>query len=779
MKRILAILLFLIFISNIVITVGLSKEEITKTQVEDIIEITITFPTLNELEFKSYQNKKIIMHPTLGYYHEPGELMLPTKNLLIAIPPDTRIEEIRLTEFNPITIQESLEIASYPPIFLPQKGIPNSQSNEHQTTIISTKNVELKSQGTLGKYFYVSLSVSPFTYQKETNTLAYDKESKLIIKYSQNEKNSSIYYQEILKDTSFDQKASGLFINYHEIKKYYRIEKQQSNNEENDATYLIITTESLLPAISDSTFIDWKKTIGHNIRTITLTNTSISSQEGKDLAEKIRNFLREYYTLWNIKYVLFIGDYTTIPMRYCSPNPNWLDGTVPTDTYYADLSFPDDQSWDSNHDGYYGVYGQDKPDFLPEIYIGRIPTEDAEKIMNTLEKIVSYEQSTEDWKKNALHGGAMLFYANEDHDTQIDHDIDGCNALDAIETDLMNDWTVSHYSEHEGLSPSTYQWKPLSEASFTDDWRNQKYAIVNWAAHGAPTSIGRVIWDTDDGDDIPEHDNNELIWGSFLNTYSSLEDDYPSIVFAVSCNVGYPEPTGDGNLGIDLLTKESFGSAVAVCSATRGAAVSADWSVGHSGAEALCYEFNHYLISGPNGAEPVGMALYDSKYFVHHNYGWDHYLEYQNMFDYNLYGDPSMIQKGTINGSPTIPIINGPTSGKINTEYTYSITSEDPLMDDVYYLLDWGDNSTDDEWVGPFDSAETISIFHSWNEKGLKIVRVKAKNDDGKESKWNSIEVSMSKTKHQLFFDIIKEKKPILHYLLSTFFQNWNPSGSI
>ncbi len=132
----------------------------------------------------------------------------------------------------------------------------------------------------------------------------------------------------------------------------------------------------------------------------------------------------------------------------------------------------------------------------------------------------------------------------------------------------------------------------------------------------------------------------------FISIYSNLDDDHPSIVFAISCNVGYPEPNSLGNLGIDLLTKPGFGSSAGVLSATRGAAAAIYWDSIPGGAESICYEFNRYLISGPEGPEKVGHALYDSKFYCNQNYGWDHYYEYLNMFDYNLYDDPSLVREG-------------------------------------------------------------------------------------------------------------------------------------
>jgi len=439
------------------------------------------------------------------------------------------------------------------------------------------------------------------------------------------------------------------------------------NNIDEGYNYLIITSDNLENSIVSSTFLSWKESLGFKTKIIKISDSLIQDKPGNDLPAKIRNFLRDYYQIWGINYVLIVGDHETIPMRYCYPDPqnhnfniyDWsTGGEVPTDYYYADLSFSDAESWDLDGDGYYGEFREDQPDFKAEVYVGRIPTSVPSRVIYTLDKIVAYEKDTSGWKNNALQAGSMLFYKNQDYQYEIDHDIDGASCLYAIEEEIMEGWAISHYSEQEGLSPSKYKWDPLTEHAFTNEWRNGKYAVVNWAGHGSSTAVGRTIWDWDDGDGIPEHSVNEIIGKPQINIYSQLEDDYPSIVFAVSCLVGYPEPTGYGNLGIDMLTKESFGAAVAICSATRPAAISINFTQTHSGAEALCYEFNHYMINGPKGPEPIGVALYESKYFVHHNFGWeDWYYEYKNIYNYNLYGDPSMKREGVSNSSPDIKIL--------------------------------------------------------------------------------------------------------------------------
>jgi len=737
---------------------------------DEILTFTIVFPDVDEYSFINDVKGQRIEMDGFSNLLDPGKPMLPVKNFLLALPPGAKVNYVEFIEDETKNLPGSYNIIPVPRIVFLDDSNPevNHRLQEdweenYQITYSSDRAYpgklgRLTGSGTFRRYSYASISVCPFRYYPASRQLFYYDSVELTINYNLSNPD---YFEKIILDNITDEKAASLFFNYDQIKDLYKPTGNQPVVLQETYDYIILTSEELKNVVVSSEFYHWKTSLGYNVKFVTITDSEIAGQPGIDLAEQIRNFLREYYISWGIKYVLIVGDYTTVPMRYCSPNPYWLQGTVPTDAYYADLSYSDDESWNSNKDDYYGVYGEDNPDFMPEVYVGRIPTSDVTRLTYTLDKIVSFEQDTGEWKNNALHGGAMLFYANEDHDEEIDFDIDGARLVDFIEKDLMDGWTTSHYCEHEGLSPSVYPFDALTEQAFTADWRNGKYAVVNWAAHGAPASIGRVIWDWDDGDGIPEHDNGELTWGSFLSTYSNLEGDYPSIVFAVSCNVGYPEPTNDGNLGIDMLTKESFGAAVAICSATRGAAVSADWATSHAGAEALCYEFNNYMINGPI---KLGEALLDSKFYVHSNFGWDHHYEFMNMYDYNLYGDPSMVREGLSSNAPSKPTIVGPVSGKPNVKYEFKIKSIDPAGDNVYYYVEWGDGETE-EWIGPYQSGEEVTISHIWKCKNTFNIRVKSKNDNSDESPWSTFEISMPKLKAL--------NKAILFEFIKQLFQRW------
>jgi hypothetical protein len=100
----------------------------------------------------------------------------------------------------------------------------------------------------------------------------------------------------------------------------------------------------------------------------------------------------------------------------------------------------------------------------------------------------------------------------------------------------------------------------------------------------------------------------------------------------------------------------------------------------------------------------------------------------------------------------------GPTSGKINVNYTYTTKTTDLDGDQVYYLWDWGDGNTSG-WLGPYNSGVPCEAKYIWNEKRGSHnynIKVKAKDIYKKESDWSDpLPITMPYS-----FDT-----PILHFL--------------
>ena len=603
-----------------------------------------------------------------GSLLEPGKPILPEKRLYVALPPGARVISVQVTGIGATVLPGSFRIepapALQPTASSERAGVDELRRRmqaEWQTNYEAVYSSDrpypesqgrLVASGALRKYAYAAVSFYPFSYSPRSGELIRYTGALIAVDYSLPKPGSSTALQQeiIMWDTAADERAERIFYNFDAVRDLYFPTGPRPSAERQTADYVIITTSALAPAINASSFVTWKESLGFDVETVSVSDPLITTQPGLDLAAKVRNFLRAQYGPWGIEYVLIVGDLSAVPMRYCYADPdnhtynagvpNATSGEVPTDFYYADLSDTDANSWDLDGDGYPGEWSHDSPDFLPEVFVGRIPTSEAARVTYTLDKLVLFEQDTGTWKHQALQAGAFAWFENEDFSGKAKKDL--ATYLSLIEADLMGGWTVDHYSEQAGLVPSIYPWSPLNATSFTDAWRAGQYGIVNWGGHGWSDVVAGKYWGWDDGDGVPENSNPQEIYIYYMigATYP-MEDDFPSIVFSLSCLVGYPEPNAYGNLGVDLLTKPSFGAAAGIVSGTRVVWVS------QGGGELHCYEFNRCLIDGPNGPEKVGEAMYNSEFYINQTYSWNHFAEYWDMYTFNLYGDPAMVWEGT------------------------------------------------------------------------------------------------------------------------------------
>ncbi|KYK27665.1 hypothetical protein AYK20_08025, partial [Thermoplasmatales archaeon SG8-52-1] len=96
--------------------------------------------------------------------------------------------------------------------------------------------------------------------------------------------------------------------------------------------------------------------------------------------------------------------------------------------------------------------------------------------------------------------------------------------------------------------------------------------------------------------------------------------------------------------------------------------------------------------------------------------------------------------------APDKPVIDGPDSGLINTEYNYSAVTSDSDDDNVSYYFDWGDGKKSG-WTEFVPSGTMINLSHSWQNSGTYTIKVKAKDIYGMESEWGTFTVKMPRDK--------------------------------
>ena len=397
--------------------------------------------------------------------------------------------------------------------------------------------------------------------------------------------------------------------------------------------YAIITTNAIISGSSSlSNFITHLQNKGFTVTTV--TETQYGTVTGQQRAINIRNWLAANYISSEIQYVLLIGDPNpssgSVPMMMCWPNPGSVGDKTPTDYFYADLT----GNWDSDGDGYYGEYGQDNVDFGPEVYVGRIPVYGADytTLDNILNKFINYNGAN----KSIMLPMAISNYANENWSGY--SRTDGLDLPQYVITNIAdpNGYTNYVMYERSGIDPvpeTAYGYNaPITNANIISEWAKD-YGIVFWWGHGSETGAYRKYWNSDDEDGVPEA--GEMIWIDFLSS-SDMVTDTETFTYQSSCANGYPE--NSNNLGYTLLRR----GAVCTVSASRGSwyAVGtwSNWNyVDNTG---IGYTYVYHLV---NNDESAGKALYEGKNSLTNPWGWE---GWQNLFDFNIYGDPSLTLQG-------------------------------------------------------------------------------------------------------------------------------------
>ena len=98
------------------------------------------------------------------------------------------------------------------------------------------------------------------------------------------------------------------------------------------------------------------------------------------------------------------------------------------------------------------------------------------------------------------------------------------------------------------------------------------------------------------------------------------------------------------------------------------------------------------------------------------------------------------------NEAPGKPTITGQTPGTIGIPYDYTFSSADSNDNDVWYIVDWDDISSE-ELIGPFESGEDITLGHRWSWLGTYTIKVKAIDVFGEESEWGILSVTMPRNR--------------------------------
>ena len=173
-------------------------------------------------------------------------------------------------------------------------------------------------------------------------------------------------------------------------------------NKNSGYNLLIITPSKYAKSLQP--LVTHKNNVGMTANLVTLDEVykQIGSM-GRDNPEKIKYYIKYAIETWGIKYVLLVGNFRQMPIRYVNNAdmfPGYPEPSFISELYYADIydKNGDFSSWDTNGNGVYGEWSgseaQDKNiDLYPDVYVGRLACINNLEVQVMVNKIITYENT--------------------------------------------------------------------------------------------------------------------------------------------------------------------------------------------------------------------------------------------------------------------------------------------------------------------------------------------------------------------------------------------------
>ncbi len=367
------------------------------------------------------------------------------------------------------------------PFVEPNPSIYNSSNPYPESDIVSFPS------GSMSGFRIAGIFLNPLVYIPNEERLILSTEITVRVVYSEGV-HEAISLTEKQKDI-FAKGVNAIVLNSDDIKRFSPRIKQ---NPGRACEFAIITGSSYTSAWQR--LADWKITAGYSAQVFS-TTWIYSNYTGNDNPERIRNFLKDYFTTQGLIYAVLGGDVAIVPERdaytsYYSPY------NIAADYYYSDL----DGNWNADGDNRYGELYVDGVDGYFDIYVGRPPIDNATDINSFLRKDSVYIYAPPaSYIQKILLPSVNLFSGY--HGRIVN------NAIGAM---FPGSWTVTKLEDGAAYSPNT-------KNAF-----NQNYNLMHIAAHGNEYGF------------YGQYGENVFI----ASEISGLTNTMPTILNSIACHPG-------------------------------------------------------------------------------------------------------------------------------------------------------------------------------------------------------------------------------------------------
>jgi hypothetical protein len=355
-------------------------DETESTVTEDYnIQFTVSF-SKDDLSFDTLFGYDLVTMKECSYLNEIGKPMIPTKNIIIALPKAMKATHVRILSiqeqpldgtYNLLPTQRSLPIGQISDLLLsirPCKGTYTSPLPYPLQLVSLGKQTDLAGQS------MIPVTIFPLQYLPLQKKLALIQSIQIVIEGVEGYACRDYLPQTISENGRliYEQMIQEMVINPENVQLRTSPGPQPMGVPPGDYDYVIITQSSWYSAFQS--LADWKTQKGIPATIVNTTWIYNSGGYSGTNVEKIRAFVQDAYTTWGTTYVLLGGDIDVVPCHYrtissVDPDP------IPNDAYYADF----DSDW------------------LCEVSIGRASVtgtgNSTGQIGNFIYKVLTYEKN--------------------------------------------------------------------------------------------------------------------------------------------------------------------------------------------------------------------------------------------------------------------------------------------------------------------------------------------------------------------------------------------------
>jgi hypothetical protein len=722
--------------------------------------------------------------PTLGFIGDIGSPQLPALTRMYAVP--THDLSLTIIAADP---RETREVGRIIPVQNPQtdSGIDGASEFTYdedayqQDVTYPDPLVEIVGVGNIRDIPFVTIRFYPIQYNPARQIATfYDKIQIKLICSPQ----PPLLVESDYKQKPFYEYYETMFQNWQGFTKH-TIFEQPSSMKNTGCDYLVITHQNFYDQAQQ--LADWKHMTGLMAKTVNVSEIGST-------ANQIRQYIQTAYDTWDPRpsFVLLMGDEEFIPTNRLythpysgglTPSDHWYT-TVDGSDYYADIfigRIPADTVAEAEVMVQKILDYEQNPPTLPSFYEDFVVAayfQDDEHNGYESRRFVRTSEEVRDYLTSIGYSGERIYCTESNiNPTHYNNGYYGNgeplppellrptfpwngNANDIItavnqgifilnhrDHGMVSGWgdpyfTTSHLSSltNGDLLPVVFSLNCLTGKFTPGECFAEEFirkpdggAVAVFAASEVSYSgyndylcrgMYDALWpdfDTTIGDDVPLYHLGQILnygktymantwgnaWGYERLTFELFHvfgDPSLSIYTALPCSLEVTTSCGSNSIQV---TVQSNGNPV------KGARVCISQESGF-------YQAGLTNTDGVAQLDNTGVILTEniSLFVTAHNH-----LYYNENFILN--------QPPEKPSQPT-----GPNSGKSGTTYLYQTSTTDSDGEQVYYLWDWGDGDYSD-WLGPYDSGESVSTSHVWSEDGTYLIRVKAKDVNDAESSWS------------------------------------------